>query len=63
MERDAQEIAWEKCVKANVVDNGHDTEGQGSPITRIVLEFHAKKYEELLHQRRLRATDKEKPVE
>ena len=44
---EAEENAWLKFVEAEIAHKGHGQNGQGSPITSIVLDFHSSKYDAL----------------
>jgi len=37
MESEEEKIAWRNFVQATIAHNGHGSEGQGSPITQLVL--------------------------
>lgn len=45
MESEKLQLAWQEFVRAAQAHKGHGTDGQGSPITHIVLTKRAGQYE------------------
>lgn len=47
MDEAKKQLAWSEFVKAETAHKGHGGPGQGSPITKIVWDYHADVYRKI----------------